>query len=508
MHDAQNTSPDVLSDVLPDVLIVGGGLAGLFTALRLAPLRVSIIAAAPLSVGASSAWAQGGIAAVMTEEGDTVEAHQKDTMIAGCYLNDPEIVRIMTTEASLRIYDLLSMGIHFDQDNAGNFIQGREAAHSSNRIVKVGGDSAGRYVIDRLTDNVLNAQHITIHQPYIMFDLAFNSHKEVSGIYARKLGDQKPILFNAKKVIFATGGIGHLYDNTTNPYQIRGEGLGIAARHGVRLKDLEFVQFHPTALDINKKPAPLATEALRGEGAWLINNHNQRFMQYVHANKELAPRDIVARSVAQEYDKGNQVFLDTRHALGDKILAQFPTVSKSCLEAGIDPVTMPIPVKPAQHYHMGGINTDAFGKTSVPNLFAVGEVACTGAHGANRLASNSLLEAVVFAARTAELILNQNLKNISTSDNTPPIHADRLYPKKDVFAKLRHLMSSHCGILRDNDGLLFAKNAIKLLDQEGQYSAPFTNYAHAACAIIDAAISRKQSLGAHFRTDAPSKIII
>ncbi len=490
-----------------DILIVGAGLAGLFTALRLAPLKVSIIAAAPLSVGASSAWAQGGIAAVMSQ-GDTVEEHQKDTMIAGCYLNDPEIVRIMTTEASLRIYDLLEMGIQFDRDNLGNFIQGREAAHSSNRIVKIGGDGAGRHVIEKLTKNTLNSPHITVHEPYVMFDLAYNQHNEVAGIYARKLGDDKPLLFRAKKVIFATGGIGHLYYNTTNPSQIRGEGFGVAARHGIRLRDAEFVQFHPTALNVDQVPTPLATEALRGEGAILINNHNERFMQFVHPDKELAPRDIVARSVAKQYQKGNQVFLDTRQSIGSKILTQFPTVVQSCLEANIDPLTMPIPVKPAQHYHMGGIYTDSFGRTNVTNLFAVGEVAGTGAHGANRLASNSLLEAVVFAARAADLILNSQLKPITHQFVSNPIAINRFYPKNGSFLQLRHLMTENCGLLRHKDGLSFAKESIKILDKLGNYTAPFTNYAHAALSIINAALLRKESIGAHYRIDAEKKIEI
>jgi L-aspartate oxidase len=488
-----------------DILIVGAGLAGLFTALSLAPLKVSIIAAAPLSDGASSAWAQGGIAAAMSE-GDTPEAHARDTMIAGCYLNDPETVRIMTSEAHLRIYDLLAMGIKFDQDASGHFIQGREAAHSSNRIVKIGGDGAGRYVIEKLTQNVLKSDHIAIHQPYVMYDFAKNDINEIVGVYARKLGDVKPILFKAKKVILATGGIGYLYADTTNPHQIRGEGLGIAVRHGVRVKDTEFVQFHPTALNINKTPAPLATEALRGEGAVLINNHNQAFMQKIHADADLAPRDIVARTVAYEYNKGNTVYLDTRQALGSRILTEFPTVSKSCLDAGIDPVTMPIPIKPAQHYHMGGIYTDAFAKTSMAHLFAVGETAATGAHGANRLASNSLLEAVVFAARAAELILNNTLQKQNMHTLSKPIPVDRVYPKESAFNELRQLMTNYCGILRDEHGLLKAKNRILELDEQGKYTAPFTNYAAATLAIINAALARKHSIGAHYRTDDIEKI--
>lgn len=483
-----------------DVLIVGAGLAGLFTALNLAPLKVSIIAAAPLLVGASSAWAQGGIAAAFSD-GDTAEAHAKDTMIAGCYLNDPEIVRIMTSEARLRIYDLLALGVQFDQDSAGRFIQGREAAHSSNRIVKVGGDGAGRYIIEKLTQKVLASSHITIHQPFVMYDFCKNDIGEMIGIYARRLGEMKPILFKAKKVILATGGIGYLYADTTNPHQIRGEGLGIASRHGIRVKDVEFVQFHPTALNLHKTPAPLATEALRGEGAVLINNHNQAFMQKIHADADLAPRDIVARSVACEYQKGNQVFLDTRQAIGKRILTEFPAVSKSCLDAGIDPVTMPIPVKPAQHYHMGGIYADAFGKTSMPNLFAVGEVAGTGAHGANRLASNSLLEAVVFSARVAELILNTNLSEMNSNNISNPIQVDRIYPKESAFNELRNLMTDYCGILRNQEGLLKAKNRILELDILGKHTAPFTNYAHATLAIINAALARKHSIGSHYRID-------
>jgi L-aspartate oxidase len=341
-----------------------------------------------------------------------------------------------------------------------------------------------------------------------MYDFIKNDTGEIGGVYARELGQIKPILFTANKTILATGGIGYLYADTTNPHQIRGEGLGIAARHGIRLKDVEFVQFHPTALNIGKTPAPLATEALRGEGAVLINNHGSAFMQKIHVDADLAPRDIVARSVASEYHKGNQVFLDTRDALGTRILTEFPAVSKSCLDAGIDPVTMPIPIKPAQHYHMGGIYTDSFGKTSAPNLFAVGEVAGTGAHGANRLASNSLLEAVVFSARATELILNTPIHAVNMHNIIKPIAVDRIYPKQSAFNELRQLMTDYCGILRNEQGLSKAKNRILELDLLGKHTAPFTNYASAAVAIINAALARKESIGGHFRTDAPTKICL
>lgn len=490
-----------------DVLIVGTGLAGLFAALQLSPLKVSMISAAPLMSGASSAWAQGGIAAALSEE-DTIQAHSRDTMIAGCFLNDPAIVDIMTSEAALRVHDLMSLGIKFDIDASGNFIQGREAAHSFNRIVRVGGDGAGRYVIEKLTEKVLESQHIKIKQPYVIFDFARDIHGTVKGVYVRKLKSNKPILLTADHIILATGGIGSLYQVTTNPHEIRGEGLGITSRHGATIKDAEFVQFHPTALNIGKTPAPLITEALRGEGGSLVNNHGIAFMQKIHAQAELAPRDIVARSVAMEYQKGNQVFLDMREALGVNILKKFPIVSQSCLEAGIDPVTQLIPVKAAQHYHMGGIAVDSFGRTSLKNLYAIGEVARTGAHGANRLASNSLLEALVFSARTAEFILNKDTihDNAKQSSFTDPIHLDRLYPKAGHFQKLREIMSNNCGILRDKNDLESAQRQILQLDEDGNHSAPFTNYAHAALEIIKAALLRKESIGAHFRTDEVQKI--
>lgn len=492
-----------------DVLIIGTGLAGLFAALKLYPLKVSMVSSAPLMTGASSAWAQGGIAAVLSPD-DTIQAHVQDTMIAGCYLNNLEIVNIMASEALCRVQDLASMGIQFDCDSSGNFIQGREAAHSANRIVRVGGDGAGRFIIQKLTDNVLASEHINVHHPYVVFDLARNDSGTVIGVYVRKLNSSKSILLRAPHIIMATGGIGSLYQITTNPYEIKGEGLGIAARHGAYIKDAEFVQFHPTALDIGKTPAPLVTEALRGEGARLVNDLGTTFMDKVHPDSDLAPRDIVARAVALEHAKGHKVFLDCREQLGGKMFDKFPIVTKSCLEAGIDPVTMPIPIRPAQHYHMGGIYTDEFARTTLDNLFAIGEVACTGAHGANRLASNSLLEALVFSARAAEFILNQENVTFSYKKEqiSKPVTVDRLYPKKSAFKKLRMLMTEYCGLLRSQEGLLLAQKEILELDQQGSFTAPFTNYAHAALSVIQGALIRKKSIGAHFRVDEETKIIL
>lgn len=481
-----------------DVLIVGAGLAGIFTALKLVPLHVSILAVAPLLDGASSGWAQGGIAAAMSE-GDSAENHARDTMIAGCYLNDEHIVKIMTEEASSRVYDLLGYGIPFDSDSYGHLTQGREAAHSHNRIVRVGGDGAGRKIMFHLTGVALASNRISVHAPFALFDLAKNEHGEVIGVYARMLGSEKPVLFTAKYTIFATGGIGHLYADTTNPHQIRGEALGIALRHGAKTRDLEFVQFHPTALDVGRDPLPLATEALRGEGAFLINHRGERFMPSVHPDAELAPRDIVARSVAKEHLSG-KVFLDTRQALGKKILTQFPAVCDYCDKAGIDPVSEMIPIKPAGHYHMGGIATDDVGRTSLKGLFALGEVAGTGAHGANRLASNSLLEAIVFSARAADYIKQESLAKNTLSGLSAPIKVDRLYAKTH-FLRLRHIMSQRVGILREATGLHSAIEEISLLKNQGHTTAPFENYAIAALGVAKAALERTKSIGSHYRTD-------
>lgn len=481
-----------------DVLVVGAGLAGLLTALKLAPLKVGIVAAAPLSVGASSAWAQGGIAVALSA-GDSADQHTADTLKAGCYLNDKDMVDILTHEARDAILDLSTYGIAFDKTNAGDFIQGQEAAHSHRRIVKVGGDGAGRTIMSHLSNAVLGSSHITMYDSYIMVDLAKNAQGDLCGLYARAVGSEIMTFFKAPQVVLATGGVGYLYQDTTNPYQIRGESLGIAYRHKVALKDAEFVQFHPTALDIGLDPCPLATEALRGEGAWLVDGDDRRIMENIHPDLELAPRDIVARALTATRFAGHQTFLDTRECLGDRIETDFPIVFQSCLKAGINPITDKIPVKPAQHYHMGGIATDSHGCSSMQGLYVVGEAACTGVHGANRLASNSLLEAVVFARRSAKHLLGSILGG---QENLVPVGGSRFSIDRDVSKKylirLRMLMTREVGIIRTQAGLAKAKNQILSWLAETEYCFSFQNYAMACLAIIDAAMQRSQSIGAHY----------
>ena len=484
-----------------DVVIIGGGLAGLFCALKLAPLPVTVLTAAPIGEGASSAWAQGGIAAAVAE-GDTPEAHARDTVAAGAGLVDEALALDMTREAPERVRDLLSYGVPFDRDLEGRLAVGREAAHSARRIVRVQGDLAGRAIMEALVAAVRKTPSIHVLEGYVAEDLMTDG-AAVTGVRARGRRDRLLRTIAGRAVILASGGIGHLYDMTTNPAEARGAGLAIAARAGAVLADVEFVQFHPTAIAVGRDPAPLASEAIRGEGAILINGSGQRFMQTLHPQAELAPRDIVARGVFAEIAAGRGAFLDARAAIGAAFPERFPTVYQSCIAAGIDPVRAPIPVAPAAHYHMGGVATDARGRTSLAGLWAAGEVASTGVHGANRLASNSLLEAVVFAARIAE-----DLSDHKAQAARPPLtesESDAGTPAHDNSGKereLRALMSRQVGVIRDGDGLRSALDSITRMEREAK-SPALRNMATAALLVAAAAWRRRESRGAHYRRDFP-----
>jgi L-aspartate oxidase len=488
----------------PDLLIVGGGLAGLFCALKLAPLPVAILAAAPIGEGASSVWAQGGVAAAVSE-GDSPELHAADTLEAGAGIVDAEIALSVAREARARIDDLLRFGAPFDHDAQGRLTPSREAAHSARRIVRVKGDGAGAAIMQALIATVRKTPSIVLHENFTAEDLIVQSGR-VAGVFARG-ADGLRKAFRARATVLATGGIGGLYALTTNPPQADGAALAMGARAGARIADAEFVQFHPTAIDIGRDPAPLATEALRGEGAILVNAAGERFMPARHKDAELAPRDIVARGVFAEIAAGRGAFLDATQAVGAAFVEKFPTVAATCLSAGIDPAREKIPIAPAEHYHMGGLWTDSRGKTSLPGLWAAGEAASTGLHGANRLASNSLLEAVVFADRVARAIA----QDASAAPAVPPPLAmakDAAPIPLDVASatQVRKIMTRHVGVLRDAAGLggalreLLALRAKALATQD----LGLRNRTEAALLIAASAYRRRESRGGHYRTDFPA----
>ncbi|OCW57711.1 L-aspartate oxidase [Hoeflea olei] len=485
-----------------EIIIIGGGLAGLFCALKLAPKAVTVLAAAPIGRGASSAWAQAGIAAAVAP-GDTVESHVHDTIVAGDGIVDEAIIRMMTSEAADRIHDLLGYGVPFDRDLEGRLEVSREAAHSQSRVVRVRGDMAGRAIMEALVASVRKTPSIRVLEGYVAEDLIVEDGR-VTGVVARDhTGSGTVHRIGGSNVVMATGGVGHLYQVTTNPNEARGGGIGMAARAGARMADMEFVQFHPTAIDVGKDPAPLATEALRGHGATLHNTAGERFMVPLHPDAELAPRDVVARGIFAEVRAGRGAFLDCRTAVPG-FAEEFPTVYGYCREAGIDPASDMIPVVPAAHYFMGGIWTDIDGRSSLPGFWACGECSSTGAHGANRLASNSLLEAVVFSARIAERLKAEIGPDAPKDWQDGSVTSSEHLVEKDHpnMTVLRKTMSANLGVLRDADGMRVALRTIMRLARES-HSLRFDNVLTTAKLIAVCALNRTESRGGHFRTDCP-----
>jgi len=480
-------------------LILGAGVAGLFTALKLAPFPAVVLADTRPGVSGSSARAQGGIAASVGQ-GDSWQSHAADTVAAGAGLCDPAIAALVAREAPARIEDLVRYGASFDRRADGSLAVGREAAHSAARIVHVSGDRAGAEVTRALADRTQETPSVTLMEGFHAIELALRDGRVV-GLFARVCDGpvRRLVLLRASCVILATGGLGALYAVSTNPPETRGEGLGMAARAGAVIADPEFVQFHPTAIAVDRDPAPLATEALRGEGSILVDEVGRRFMPAIHPLAELAPRDVVARAIHREIVAGHRVFLDCRQAVGAAFARAFPTVHAACREAGIDPAVQPIPVAPAAHYHMGGIAADTRGRSSLEGLWAVGECAATGLHGANRLASNSLLEALVFGARAAEDVR----ANVATRTVGGTVPAPTRYAAPPVPRALREAMTRHVGLERDALGLAEALRSIDRIERAGGHEPSLLNMTVAAKMVVAGALARRESRGGHYRSDYP-----
>ena len=481
-------------------LVVGSGIAGLHAAWRLSDHGDVVVLTKRTLRDSATAWAQGGIAAALGA-GDSPALHKIDTLAAGAALCDADAVAVLVAEGPARVRELASAGARFDMDDAGRFTLGREAAHSRKRIVHARGDQTGAEVARTLIHHVTTRGNITVLETARALDLVVHQGR-CSGVRANVAGAAVEIIADA--TVLATGGCGQLYRSTTNPLVATGDGYAIAHRAGATLADLEFVQFHPTALDTPENPRALVSEAVRGEGAVLVNDRGTRFMTARHRLAELAPRDIVAREIFREQQRGSRVWLDAR-ALSRTFARRFPGILQLCLARGIDPRRDPIPVTPAAHYMMGGIVTDLAGRSTLDRLYACGEVSRTGVHGANRLASNSLLEGLVFAERVAQDAAQQ-----SRLPRVPREAAWTVPGAYDAGAaqvaadEIRQVMWQHAGIARDAAGLRAAKRALEGV--RARLTPGMTeerNMVDTAQLIVASALLRRESRGGHYRSDFP-----
>jgi L-aspartate oxidase len=461
------------------VAVVGAGLAGLSAALAAAPAKVLVLSPTPLGEGASSAWAQGGLAVALGPD-DSPALHAADTVAAGAGLSDPAVVRRLTEAGPDAVRALAALGAPFDRAADGSFSQSLEAAHGRARVARVKGDQAGGAIMAAVIAAVRAAPHITVREGVRLTGLLQDRAGRVRGVST----DRGEIV--ARAVILATGGIGGLYAVTTTPATLQGEGLAAAALAGAVIAAPEFVQFHPTAIDIGRDPAPLATEALRGEGATLVDAEGRSFVD------ALAPRDVVARAIHTVISEGGKAFLDARQAIGEAFPHEFPAVFAACTSAGIDPRRDLIPVAPACHYHMGGVAADLDGRTSLPGLFAAGECASTGVHGANRLASNSLLEAAVAGTRAGA---GARDAADPVTEPLPTAPGPTLPPA--ALQQLRRAMSRDAGVVRDAAGLSRLLDEIDALRATHGEALPLV----AARLTAQAALARRDSVGAHYRAD-------
>ncbi len=501
--------PAAVSDT--DFLVIGAGIAGLRAAIELAPAgRVTVLAKREIA-DSSTQYAQGGIAAALGDE-DEISLHLQDTLNAGDGLCNPEAAKVLVEDAPERIEELIAWGTQFDREGT-KLTFGREGAHSRNRILHAHGDSTGREIQRALYAKAKTLPEISIREFEFSTDLLLDAGR-VCGV---KIIDEHSThrSIQASAVLLATGGMGQLYANTTNPSVATGDGVAMAYRAGAEITDLEFIQFHPTALYAKKVPRFLLSEALRGEGAYLRNMEMMRFMSKYHPMAELAPRDVVARAIMHELELSRArepvVYLDLTHLNAAKIRKRFPRIYATCMQYNIDITSELVPIRPAAHYAMGGIRTDLEGRAALPGLYAAGEAAGTGVHGANRLASNSLLEGLVFGARAGRRMRDELKVTSQRNAGLPPAaysNGPVSIPVESSITDLQNLMWKDVGIVRIGSGL---KQAISKLEEIGKnVSRPHSrreyearNLQIAGILVARSALAREESRGAHYRLDFP-----
>jgi len=482
-----------------DAVVVGSGLAGLLTAVEMSGMRVVLITRDALGDGSSSAWAQGGVAAAFGDD-DSPELHARDTVAAGAGLVDASLAGELAREGPAAVERMMTLGARLDRMPDGSLAMAREAAHSRRRVVHANGDATGRELLRAAQAAVRSTPSVTVVEFATLTEIALDAGGSVAGVrFVDAAGTTQSVA--APRVVLATGGLGALYRFTTNPRGQWGAGIAIAARSGAVLADLEFVQFHPTALDSGADPLALVSEAVRGEGATLVDGGGRPIMAGIDPRGDLAPRDVVARAVYRAMRRGRRAFLDARTSVGAAFPERFPRVFAACSDGGIDPRSERIPIVAAAHYHMGGISVGPYGRSSVAGLWACGEVSATGVHGANRLASNSLLEALVFARRVAR----DASSTLSAARAFAPNGTALPYSAEgdaEAMSAIRARMFADVGIERDGNALLAAAFDLRAL-AAGAASQRITDMATVGALIAQAAYERRESRGSHFRVDFP-----